>query len=268
LDLERSPGQQGRVSAEAARLCRVAGLNQNYTSRSGMAYHIQIEDRGPVKDRLTGHHVRRLNVVVYANYGDLNARIIHGCDHDYPDIRTQDHDAFIAHEVQEQAASARTLIEERERRKIERIKRQIRQYYVTKSEAIKKDFEETNAVYPFLFSRAWRELREERAAGAVAAPAAEPEAPFADVLYPLDTELREHVLEIERVIIGIGQDVARLRAERRADEKLAEACGKVVGQARAVLSGRDKAEFNPRRLRMLRSSLLTAWRRVHAQLDE
>ena len=244
----------------------MAGLNQNYTSRSGTAYHIQVEDRGPVKDRLTVHRVRRLNVIVYANYGDPNARIIHGCDHDYPDIRSQDHDAFIAHEVQDQAASARTLIEERERRKIERIKRQIRQYYVTKSEAIKRDFEETNALYPFLFSRAWRELKQERAAAA-APPPAEAEAPFADVLYPLDAELREHVLEIERIIIGIGQDVARLRAEGRIDERLAEACGKVVGQARAVLSGRDRAEFNPRRLRMLRSSLLTTWRRVHAQLN-
>ena len=168
--------------------------------------------------------------------------------------------------MQDQAASARTLIEERERRKIERIKRQIRQYYVTKSEAIKRDFEETNALYPFVFSRAWRELKQERAAAA-APPPAEAEAPFADVLYPLDAELREHVLEIERIIIGIGQDVARLRAEGRIDERLAEACGKVVGQARAVLSGRDRAEFNPRRLRMLRSSLLTTWRRVHAQLN-
>ena len=62
LDRLRGPG------ADGTRPCRVAGLNQNYTSRSGTAYHIQVEDRGPVKDRLTGHHVRRLNVIVYANY--------------------------------------------------------------------------------------------------------------------------------------------------------------------------------------------------------
>jgi hypothetical protein len=244
----------------------VAGLNQNYISRSRTTYHIQVEDRGAVKDRLSGHYVRRLNVLVYANYGDPSAHIIHACDHDYPDIRTADHDTLIAHEVQEQASSARSLIEERERRKIERIKRQIRQYHVTKSEAIKKEWEETNALYPFLFSRAWRELKAEKAAS-VASAAAGPEGPFADVLYPLDTELREHVLEIERIIVGIGQDVARLRAEGRVDEGLAEACGKGVGQARAILSGREKTEFNPRRLRMLRASLLTTWRRVHAQLE-
>jgi hypothetical protein len=249
------------------RLCQTVGLNQNYTSRSGTLYHIQIEDRGPVTDRLTGHHVRRINVVVYANYGDPSARIIHSCDHDYPDIRTPDHNLFIGHEVQEQVVAARSLIEERERRKIERTKRMIRQYYVTKSEAAKRDFEETNALYPFLFSRAWRELKEERAGVAAAVPA-EPEGPFIDVLYPLDTDLRERVLEIERIIISIGHDIARLRAEGRVDEVLSQACGKAVAQARAVLSGRAKSEFNPRRLGLIRNSLLTTWRRVHAQLND
>jgi hypothetical protein len=172
----------------------------------------------------------------------------------------------MAREVQEQAAAARVLVEERERRKIDRIKRQIRQYYATKSEAIKREFEETNALYPFLFSRAWRELKDERVAG-VTPPGAEPEALFADVLYPLDTELRELVLEIERIIIGIGQDVARLRAAGPVSEGVAEACGKVVGQARAVLSGRDKVEYNPPRLRALRDSLRTAWRRVHGDKE-
>src|SRR5436190_16095080 len=28
-------------------LCQVTGLNQNYTSRVGTPYHVQIEDRGP-----------------------------------------------------------------------------------------------------------------------------------------------------------------------------------------------------------------------------
>jgi hypothetical protein len=220
-----------------------------------------------VTDGLTGHRVRRLNVVVYANYGDPNARIIHGCDHDYPDIRTPDHNVFIGHEVQDQAAAARSLIEERERRKIERLKRQIRQYYVTRSEAIKRDFEETNALYPFLFSRAWQELKAERDRPVSAAAPSESESVFADVRYPLDGELRERVLEIERIIINIGQDIVRLRADRGADDVLARTCGKAVAQARAVLSGRDKSEYNPRRLSLIRNSLLTTWRRVHAQLE-
>lgn len=243
-----------------------AGLNENYTSRSGTTYHIQIEDRGAVIDRLTGRHVRRLNVLVYANYGDPGARIIHACDHDYPDIRTREHDEFIALEVHEQAISARLLIEERERRKIDRIKRQIRQYHLTKSEAIKREFVDTNAVYPFLFSRAWRELKDERAAAAASAPAG-PQAPFSDARYPREADLRERVMEIERVIISIGQDMARLRASGRADEELAQACGKEVGQARALLAARHAPQFNPRRLELLRNSLLTAWRRVHARLE-
>jgi hypothetical protein len=220
-----------------------------------------------VTDGLTGHHVRRLNVIVYANYGEPNARIIHGCDHDYPDIRTPDHNVFIGHEVQEQAAAARSLIEERERRKIERLKRQIRQYYVTRSETIKRDFEETNALYPFLFSRAWRELRVERDRPVSPGAPSDSEPLFADVRYPLDNELRERVLEIERIIINIGQDMVRLRVDRGADDVLARTCGKAVAQARAVLSGRDKTEYNARRLSLIRNSLLTTWRRVHAQLE-
>ena len=245
-------------------LCRVVGLNQNYVSGSGTPYHIQIEDRGPVVDKLTGRHVRRVNVVVHANYGEPNARIIHGCDHDYPDIRTHEHNLFIGRELHEQAAAAKSLIEERERRKIERLKRQIRQYHLTRSEPIKREFEETNALYPFLFSRAWQELRRERARPAGAGAA---EGVFAGVRYAADSDLREHVLEIERIIISIGQDMARLRAGRGADEVLLRTCGEAVAQARDALSGRDRVEFNPRRLVLIRNTLLTSWRRVHAQLE-
>jgi hypothetical protein len=244
-------------------LCRVVGLNENYVSGSGTPYHIQIEDRGPVVDKLTHHHVRRVNVVVYANYGEPDARIIHGCDHDYPDIRTHEHNVFIAREVMEQAAAAKSLIEERERRKIERLKRQIRQYHLSRSEPMKREFEETNAIYPFLFSRAWQELRRERERPGTA-PAA---GVFSGARHRADNHLREHVLEIERIIINIGQDVARLRAGRGADEALLRTCGETVAQARATLAGRDNAEFNPRRLVLIRNTLLTTWRRVHTHLE-
>src|SRR5215510_5423860 len=62
--------------------CQVMGLNQNYVSASGTLYHVQIEDLGPVVDRVSEAEVRRVNVIVYANYGEPNARIIHGHDHD------------------------------------------------------------------------------------------------------------------------------------------------------------------------------------------
>ena len=47
-----------------------------------------------------------------------------------------------------------------------RIKCLIREYYITKSEAVKKEFEEANTVFPFLFSRAFLELKMERATAA------------------------------------------------------------------------------------------------------
>ena len=54
------------------KLCQVVGVNQNYTSSSGTLYHIQIEDRGPVLDRVSEREVRRVNVIAYANYGEPN----------------------------------------------------------------------------------------------------------------------------------------------------------------------------------------------------
>ena len=33
--------------------CQVGGVNQNYSSRAGTPYHIQIEDRGPIVDRVS-----------------------------------------------------------------------------------------------------------------------------------------------------------------------------------------------------------------------
>jgi hypothetical protein len=248
-----------------ASLCRVGGLNLDYTSGSGTPYHIQIEDRGPVTDRLTGRPVRRVNVVVHANYREPNAGIIHGCDHDYPDIRTREHNALIARELHEQAAAAKGLIEERERRKIDRLKRRIREYHSTRSEEIKREFEQTNALYPFVFARAWQELRRERAQPPAASPGSG-KGFFSGAWYPADADLRERVVEIERIIIGIGQDMARVRTDRGRDEALLRSCGETVAQARAVVSGQGAQRLDPRRLFLVRNSLLTAWRRVHARL--
>src|SRR5262245_7033149 len=93
------------------KLCQVVGLNQNYTSTSGTLYHIQIEDRGPVLDRVSEMEVRRVNVIVYANYGEANARIVHGRDYDFPDVRSQDHNRYIKERIQDLSADARGVIE-------------------------------------------------------------------------------------------------------------------------------------------------------------
>jgi hypothetical protein len=273
-------GASGGISPGAGHLlerhlCQVVGLNQNYTSLAGTLYHIQIEDRGPVLDRVTEADVRRVNVIVYANYGEPNARIIYGRDHDFPDLRTHEYNREIGQRIQELAVEARATIEEKEQRQVFRIKCLIHEYYLTKDEAHKREFEQANAMYPFLFSRAFRELRAERAAlgagqaqsaASAASPQPSPEAPPADVLYPLDPELRELVLDIERVIIELARDLQKLRAGGGANDILTQTCRKLVTRAKESLTGRDISEFNGRRLEMTRNSLMTTWRQVRNQL--
>ncbi|HEX6738223.1 MAG TPA: hypothetical protein VF310_08135 [Vicinamibacteria bacterium] len=244
---------------------------------AGTLYHIQIEDRGPVVDRVSEREVRRVNLIIYFNYGEPNARIIHGWDYDFADMRSQEHNRLIEQKIQEIATEARQIIEEKEQRQVFRIKCLIRDYYRTRDEATKREFEEANATYPFLFSRAWRELRDQRlsmnpASPAELVPPPTEAAPLEEVLqegevvYPLDAELRERVIEIERIIIALGQDVHRLKNEGRADDILLQTCRKLVTRAKESLSGREPSEFNARRLDMMRNGLLTTWRQVRSRL--
>jgi hypothetical protein len=254
-------------------LCRVGGLNQNYGSPTGTQYHIQIEDRGPVVDPVLETEVRRVNVIVYANYGEPNARIIHGRDHDFPDLRTHEQNRLVEQKIKALAADARTVIAEAESRQVRRIKALIAEYHRTKSEAVKKEFEEANAIFPFLFSRAWSELRQERArpaaAGepAAAAPSAASNEPIpVDVVYPLDSALREQVFEIERMIEELNRDLESLRAHGRADDILVQTCRKLAARAEESLRRQDGSDFNARRLEMTRASLLTTWKQVRSRL--
>lgn len=253
------------------RLCQVVGVNANYTSRAGTLYHIQVEDRGPVMDRVTEREVRRVNVVVYANYGEPNARIIHGRDHDFEDLRTADHNRFIESQVGEIVEAARRLIEEKEEQQVGQVKEALRRYYRTKSEEAKKEFESANQLYPFLFSRAWRELKEEKGRPAPAPPEApppepEPEAPPTEILYPLDPELRERVIEIERVIAELGRDLRLLKQRGTADDILLQTCRKLVLRAKETLRGGTPSDFNARRLETTRASLVTTWKQVKSRL--
>ena len=70
-------------------------------------------------------------MIVYANYGEPNARIIHGRDHDFPDLRTQEHNQAILGRIPELVAAAREIIEEKERKQVQRIKGLIREYHRT-----------------------------------------------------------------------------------------------------------------------------------------
>ena len=250
-------------------LCQVVGLNQNYTSAAGTPYHVQIEDRGPVLDRVSEKEVRRVNLIVYANYGEPNARIVHASDHDFEDLRSHEHNRRIQAKIQELASEARVIIEEKEQRQVMRIKCLIREYHHTKDETAKREFEEANSLYPFLFSRAWLELKQERARAASPAPPvpaeAQPEA-AEDVIYPLDSDLRELVVDIERIIIELGQDLQRLRTRGHVDDILLQTCRKLVTRAKEIISGREPSEFTARRLDMTRNSLMTTWRQVRSRL--
>jgi hypothetical protein len=90
--------ERRRVSVEPAierRLCQVVGRNRNHQSSSGTLYHVQIEDLGPMVDRSTRLQVRRVNVVVYANYGEGNAQIVYDRNYDFADVRTAAHNRYI-----------------------------------------------------------------------------------------------------------------------------------------------------------------------------
>ncbi len=199
------------------------GLNQNHSSRSGTAYHVQVEDRGPVFDDASESWVRRVNVIAYANYGEPTARIVYGKDHDFPDVRTHDHNRKIAQRIQELAVEVRDVLEEKETRQVVRVKHLLERYYRTRDEAVKREIEDANALFPFVFARAFQEMKTERPAAAEPQaapapepePAAEPEAPAAEPLapetvYPLDPAQRELVLEIERVSEELQADLAAL----------------------------------------------------------
>jgi hypothetical protein len=246
------------------KLCQVGGVNLNYTSAAGTPYHIQIEDRGPVFDRASERELRRVNVIVYANYGENNAHIVHGRDHDYPDIRTQAHNAFIKSRVADLAAEARRVIEEAEQREVMRIKCLVREYYITKSESVKKEFEEANMVFPFLFSRAWSELKSERAT-APAASAALPTA-AADPAAGTEAELKENVVELERIVAEMEEDLLSLKAAGKADDILLQTCRKLIARAQETLAGRESSGFTARRVEMTRNSLMTTLRQVKSRL--
>jgi hypothetical protein len=238
------------------------GLNQNHSSRSGTSYHVQIEDRGPVFDDASEEWVRRVNVIAYANYGEPTARIVYGRDHDFPDERTHAHNRAIAQRIQDLAGEVRQALEEKEARQVGRIKQLLEQYYRTRDERIKREIEDANTLYPFVFARAYQELKAERPAP-VEAPVAEPE----ETVYPLDAAQREIVLEIERVAGELQRDLAALKALGAADDILQATCAKLLARAKDSLTRRDtSAEFATRYLDMTRHSLVTAYRQVRARL--
>ena len=237
------------------------GLNQNHSSRSGTSYHVQVEDRGPVFDDAAEAWVRRVNLIAYANYGEPTARIVYGKDHDFPDIRTHEHNRTVARRIQELAAEARDVLEAKETRRVARIKDLLERYYRTRDDVVKREIEDANALYPFVFARAFQELKADRP------PAHAPGPELEETEYPLDPVQRELVLEIERVAGEIQRDLAALKARGAADDILQATCAKLLSRAKDSLTRRDtSSDFAARYLEMTRNSLVTAYRQVRARL--
>ena len=256
-------GESGESGFLPRHLCRVMGLNQNYSSRLGTAYHIQIEDRGPLFDDAGEEWVRRLNVIVYANYGEPNARIVHGRDHDLPDLRTQEHNRYVSGAIQELAGQVRALLDEREERQVARVKALLAHYHQTRDEVTKREFEQVNADFPQLFARAWQQLRQDRSRVPLEPPLPRPDAE--EIVYPLDPKRRDLVLEIERVASELEADLLALKAKGLADPILLSACRKLLARARESLIHHDGSDFSTRRLEMTRNSLVTAFRQARAR---
>jgi len=248
-----------------AKLCQVGGLNTNYSSSSGTPYHIQIEDRGPIFDRLTEQEVRRLNVVVYANYGEPNARSVHSRDHDFDDVRTAEHNERVKGEVQTLAAGAREIIEQSERSQLERIKELAGQYHKTRDAEAKEELDAANKLFPYLVSAALAEIKEQRAAEKPKASAKLRTGPILRV-YPIDEEQRRTMVEIDRMIREVRADVEKLRELGHADDIILQSFKKRVDRANDSVSGRLPSEFNVRRLEMTRDSLMMTWRQVKSRL--
>jgi hypothetical protein len=252
------------------------GTNQNHASRSGTSYHVQVEDRGPVFDDASEQWVRRINVIAYANYGEPTARIVYGKDHDLPDVRTHEFNRTVAQRIQELAGEVRAVLEGKEQRQVARVKGLLEQYYRTRDEKVKREFEDANALYPFVFARAFKELKAERSAGpeaVVPPPPAPPHAPpsgplvVEETVYPLDPAQREIVLEIERVAEDLIRDLSELRARGAADDILQATCAKLLARAKDSLGRWDtSSDFATRYLDMTRNSLVTAYRQVRARL--
>lgn len=265
------PPEVARESALLPRdLCKVIGLNQNYTSRAGTGYHVQVEDRGPVFDDVTETWVRRVNTIVYANYGEPTAHIVYGRDLDLPDVRTQEHNRVIEAHIQTVAREARTVVEEREGRLVERIKALLRHYHLARDEASKRECDDVNRVFPSVFARAWQEIKAERLPAPSAPVPDEPPVPEVDeTIYPLDPARRDLVLEIERVRGELERDLAELKRRGAADDILLGACAKILFRAHESLTQRAEtgSDFAARRLEMTRKSLVQTYRQVRARLS-
>jgi hypothetical protein len=153
-------------------LCRIGGLNQNFATSCGTPCHVQVEDYGPVVDRSSEQEVRRVNVIVYANYGTPAARIVFGRDFDYPDVRTHEYNITIKEQMHELVAQAQAETEQMEQRELTCMRVWLAGRPDEDDATLREEFREFAELYPVVFKRVLAERRAGAKAAAAAAPSA------------------------------------------------------------------------------------------------
>jgi hypothetical protein len=96
---------------------------------------------------------------------------------------------------------------------------------------VKAEFDEANRLYPFVFAKAWQELKAERSAEEPAEDTERPAPEIKGTVYPLDPVQRAVVLEIERVREELERDLAELKEQGAADDILLATCAKILSES-------------------------------------
>jgi hypothetical protein len=243
-----------------AKLCRVGGLNQNYVSTAGTVCHVQVEDYGPVIDRTSGQAVRRVNVIVYANYGTPAARIVFGRDFDYPDVRTAPYNAVMQEQMAQIAVQAQALVEQQEHDQIALLRAALADRRHLSDEDIERDLADAARMNPALFRFALGELRAQNPwlPGIRVTPAENRAG---------DDDLPARLVEIEILIARLSEDTRVLEASGRGDPTLLKRCRTLLVEARDCLSKRRASELQTLVLDITFDDLQTTWRQVRSHLD-
>jgi len=260
-------------------------VNQNYLSTTGTQYHVQVEDRGPVLDPVTESHVRRVNLIIYANYGEANARIIYGHDYDWDDVRTIEYNRLMDERVKELTAAAREIIEEKEARQIGRHQEPHPALLPHQGRGGEEGVRGRERPVPLLFSRAWPS-----SSGSVTTarcrygwrsscrPRVRPRSrrtsrrSWIPARCPRRFSIRwipRYASESSRssgFITDIDSGVTELRSRGAADDILVQTCRKLIARAREILAGKEPSEITIRRLDTMRQTLLTTWKQIQSRL--
>ena len=83
----------------------------------------------------------------------------------------------------------------------------------------------------------------------------------------MDEEQRRTVVEIERMIRDIQNDIDNLKELGSADDIILQTFRKLVSRANDCVSERLPSEFNMRRLELTRDALMMTWRQVKWRLE-